>query len=386
MQHPTFLAVVVAIAALSGAAEAVQTDLDGLVVDGCNATIATAIADSDDYDDCYKQSGFTFDLSLSSTTDEDDFCTSRECLSVFRALRKQKVLECAIVDGLEEVPLTEGAGQIACFGVPAVTTNSTVIIRPPKGSASGSSGSGSQTPEPTTTPPTITPTTDTPEPTTPKPTTTKPGSDSGSGSRSIDPIVSPSPIASSSSSMDTTTIVTIVGICVGVLVVLATLWCAAVRTKKKKKKKKKKNRRSKHMRPTEADYYGSDHQPTAAQYYASASPTVRLSQQHRGTRGTASHMTWQTGAAGVSSAFAGWDEELIAAVRIPYEKLSFDQLISRGGYGEVYRGRYRGQVVAIKTLLPERRRDMRQIQRFLSEVKMMAAMEHDRIRGIRWKN
>ncbi|TMW67297.1 hypothetical protein Poli38472_012413 [Pythium oligandrum] len=82
-----------------------------------------------------------------------------------------------------------------------------------------------------------------------------------------------------------------------------------------------------------------------------------------------------------------WDDEAINAVRIPFEKVEFGQLISRGGYGEVYRGQYRGDVVAIKTLLPERRKDMRQIENFLIEVKLMATLEHERIVrfvGVAW--
>lgn len=85
--------------------------------------------------------------------------------------------------------------------------------------------------------------------------------------------------------------------------------------------------------------------------------------------------------------FAFWDDEAINAVRIPYEKLAFNKLVSRGGYGEVHCGRYRDQLVAIKTLLPDRRKDMLQIESFLAEVKLMAALEHDhivRFVGVAW--
>lgn len=54
-------------------------------------------------------------------------------------------------------------------------------------------------------------------------------------------------------------------------------------------------------------------------------------------------------------------------------------MVSRGGYGEVYRGIYKRQQVAIKMLLPETRKDFREITAFFSEVKLMASLQHERI-------
>ncbi|KAI9998036.1 hypothetical protein PInf_002370 [Phytophthora infestans] len=65
------------------------------------------------------------------------------------------------------------------------------------------------------------------------------------------------------------------------------------------------------------------------------------------------------------------------------------EIISHGAFGLVYRGRFRGRDVAIKTLLPEKRKDMAQIRMFLSEVKLMATMEHPnivRIIGVAWES
>ncbi|RLN87724.1 hypothetical protein BBJ28_00025125, partial [Nothophytophthora sp. Chile5] len=42
-----------------------------------------------------------------------------------------------------------------------------------------------------------------------------------------------------------------------------------------------------------------------------------------------------------------WDDEVIIAARIPREKVIVQQLINRGGFGEVYAGSYNGQRVAI---------------------------------------
>ncbi|TMW66838.1 hypothetical protein Poli38472_011954 [Pythium oligandrum] len=77
----------------------------------------------------------------------------------------------------------------------------------------------------------------------------------------------------------------------------------------------------------------------------------------------------------------------ILAMRLPMEKIVLETRIARGAYGEVYRGMYKDEVVAIKRLLPERRKDMRQIDSFLGEAKLMATMEHEhivRFVGVAW--
>jgi serine/threonine-protein kinase TNNI3K len=64
-----------------------------------------------------------------------------------------------------------------------------------------------------------------------------------------------------------------------------------------------------------------------------------------------------------------------------------DALLSRGGYGEVYRGQFNGSIVAIKMLLPETRKNLKQINAFLAEIKLMASLDHPRIIrfiGVAW--
>eukprot|EP00644_Phytophthora_capsici_P010963 jgi/Phyca11/6116/fgenesh1_pm.PHYCAscaffold_9_\ len=83
-----------------------------------------------------------------------------------------------------------------------------------------------------------------------------------------------------------------------------------------------------------------------------------------------------------------WEHPVIVASRIPIDNVELGEIISRGAYGLVYRGRYRDQDVAIKTLLPENRKDMSHIEVFLSEVKLMATMEHPNIVtfiGVAWE-
>ncbi|GLE09589.1 hypothetical protein PINS_up021317 [Pythium insidiosum] len=82
------------------------------------------------------------------------------------------------------------------------------------------------------------------------------------------------------------------------------------------------------------------------------------------------------------------DDPVIAAVRIPFDKVVMGAVISRGGFGRgLPRGRTTARQFAIKRLLPERRRDLRQIERFLEEVKLNAALEHKcivRFVGVAW--
>ncbi|KAG6620329.1 TKL protein kinase [Phytophthora cinnamomi] len=84
-----------------------------------------------------------------------------------------------------------------------------------------------------------------------------------------------------------------------------------------------------------------------------------------------------------------WDDPVIVAARIPVDRVERGELLSRGGFGEVYRGRYRDQTVAVKTLLPSTRKDMNHIEAFLSEIKLMATMEHPQIVqfiGVAWES
>jgi serine/threonine-protein kinase TNNI3K len=82
-----------------------------------------------------------------------------------------------------------------------------------------------------------------------------------------------------------------------------------------------------------------------------------------------------------------WRDEAILGARVPREKVLIQQLLSRGGYGEVYVGTYNGQRVAVKMLLPETRKSRAHRVGFLAEVKLMATLEHPhivRLVGVAW--
>ncbi|KAE8972510.1 hypothetical protein PR003_g29161 [Phytophthora rubi] len=112
---------------------------------------------------------------------------------------------------------------------------------------------------------------------------------------------------------------------------------------------------------TVASMYGGDH-------YSSTGPSHRSGSRHPSSL---------------------WDDPVIVAARIPVDRVELGELISRGGFGEVYRGWYREQNVAVKTLLPSTRKDMNHIEAFLSEIKLMATMEHPQIVqfiGVAWES
>ncbi|KAL3665692.1 hypothetical protein V7S43_009125 [Phytophthora oleae] len=84
-----------------------------------------------------------------------------------------------------------------------------------------------------------------------------------------------------------------------------------------------------------------------------------------------------------------WDDPVIVASRIPLEKIRIEELIARGGFGQVFLASYNGQTVAVKTLLPETAKDMNEINALFAETKVMAKLEHPCIVsfiGIAWES
>jgi len=81
------------------------------------------------------------------------------------------------------------------------------------------------------------------------------------------------------------------------------------------------------------------------------------------------------------------EDPVIIASRLPVDTITPLVLLSRGGFGEVHKASYRGNIVAIKTLLPDTRRNLKQINSFFQEVKLMASLDHANIVtfiGVAW--
>ncbi|ETN19815.1 serine/threonine protein kinase [Phytophthora nicotianae INRA-310] len=71
-----------------------------------------------------------------------------------------------------------------------------------------------------------------------------------------------------------------------------------------------------------------------------------------------------------------WKDHAIIATRVPRDQEIGEGLISRGGFGEVYRRKYNNEDAAIKMLFPEMRSDLKKVHVFLAEVKLMASLSH----------
>ncbi|KAG3166859.1 hypothetical protein PI124_g6542 [Phytophthora idaei] len=82
-----------------------------------------------------------------------------------------------------------------------------------------------------------------------------------------------------------------------------------------------------------------------------------------------------------------WNDDAIIATRIPRVQVEIEAVISRGGFGEVYSGKYNNQAVAVKMLFSEMRKDLKKVNTLLAEAKMMAGLDHPRIVsfvGVAW--
>lgn len=74
--------------------------------------------------------------------------------------------------------------------------------------------------------------------------------------------------------------------------------------------------------------------------------------------------------------------------RVAYTDLSFDSVLVKGTYGEIWRGRCSDQRVAIKRLLPESKQDIDALERMASEVQTASTLEHPNIVafvGVAWE-
>ncbi|KAF4036991.1 Protein tyrosine kinase [Phytophthora infestans] len=82
-----------------------------------------------------------------------------------------------------------------------------------------------------------------------------------------------------------------------------------------------------------------------------------------------------------------WNDDVITTARIPKEKILMENLISQGGYGEVYKGTFNGPSVAVKRMLPAHRKSVAHVNNLLAEVKLMATLDHSCIVefvGVAW--
>ncbi|EQC37496.1 TKL protein kinase [Saprolegnia diclina VS20] len=65
--------------------------------------------------------------------------------------------------------------------------------------------------------------------------------------------------------------------------------------------------------------------------------------------------------------------------RLPYGAVTCHRILSKGAYGEVWIGSFRGKEVAIKKILHAKRHDTFELECFTEEIRIMAALDHPHI-------
>ncbi|CCI41501.1 unnamed protein product [Albugo candida] len=64
---------------------------------------------------------------------------------------------------------------------------------------------------------------------------------------------------------------------------------------------------------------------------------------------------------------------------ISMEKIAFDQLISKGAYGEIWHCQYQNRSVAVKRLLQNKSHTLHEAQEFIAEIQLTASLQHPNI-------
>lgn len=212
--------------------------------------------------------------------------------------------------------------------------------------------------------------------------TTTGGTTAGGGTTTIDD-------TTSKSSHSTTYGIVIA---VGVFVAVVVLALAYVLRRQKSKKEETDKEMRRQLDQLDMELGESAYAMAAAEQAAPASGSYSRSSQMvpkpRSPSSWSSSRTTAPGSAGDRDSLSAiWKDPEILAARIPYEKLKFREIISRGGYGEVFQGVYHNQRVAIKRLLPENRKRMASLEDFMKEALLLATLDHERIVrfvGVAW--
>ncbi|KAF0689708.1 Aste57867_18869 [Aphanomyces stellatus] len=72
------------------------------------------------------------------------------------------------------------------------------------------------------------------------------------------------------------------------------------------------------------------------------------------------------------------DQEMLDA-KLEFNAIQYTRKLTKGAFGEVWLGQYRGKYVAIKQILEERKNDTKEIECFVAEIKLMLNLKHPNI-------
>jgi serine/threonine protein kinase len=81
------------------------------------------------------------------------------------------------------------------------------------------------------------------------------------------------------------------------------------------------------------------------------------------------------------------EDAVIITNRIDYKEIKLGGCLSKGGFGLVFAGKFRGRHVAVKKIRPDRSNEVAEIEQFLKEIILMAQLYHPRIVefiGVAW--
>jgi serine/threonine protein kinase len=73
------------------------------------------------------------------------------------------------------------------------------------------------------------------------------------------------------------------------------------------------------------------------------------------------------------------EDPVIVTSRLNYKEIKLGKCLSRGGFGLVFVGEYRGRQVAVKKIRPDRSQDPKDVKAFLKEIILCAELQHPRI-------
>ncbi|KAL4144756.1 hypothetical protein PRNP1_013882 [Phytophthora ramorum] len=77
---------------------------------------------------------------------------------------------------------------------------------------------------------------------------------------------------------------------------------------------------------------------------------------------------------------------VLASCRLDYDEVALGRCISRGGFGLVFVGSYRGQQVAVKKIRNERGVGREQVEQFVREISLISGLNHPRIELVQDRN
>ncbi|EQC33777.1 TKL protein kinase [Saprolegnia diclina VS20] len=72
------------------------------------------------------------------------------------------------------------------------------------------------------------------------------------------------------------------------------------------------------------------------------------------------------------------DQDMLA-MKVDFHAIQYTRKLTKGAFGEVWLGQFKGRYVAIKQILEERKADKKEIECFVAEIKLMLHLQHPNV-------